>query len=54
MRRLAEHAAAAGQPLPPAYHTLFWSWFAFGFPAFTSVAVILWLMIARPQFSLLG
>jgi uncharacterized membrane protein len=48
MRVLAEQAAAGGQPLPPAYHKLFWTWFAFGFPAFASVAGILWLMIARP------
>jgi uncharacterized membrane protein len=48
MRVLAEQAAAEGQPLPPAYYKLFWTWFAFGFPAFASVAGILWLMIARP------
>jgi uncharacterized membrane protein len=48
MRVLAEQAAAEGQPLPAAYHKLFWTWFAFGFPAFASVAGILWLMIARP------
>jgi uncharacterized membrane protein len=54
MRVLAENAAAEGQPLPPAYHRLFWTWFAFGFPAFASVAAIFWLMIARPDLSLLG
>ena len=54
MRVLAEKAAAEGQPLPPAYHKLFWAWFAFGFPAFASVAGIFWLMIARPELSLLG
>lgn len=54
MRVLADKAAAEGQPLPPAYHRLFWTWFAFGFPAFASVAAIFWLMIARPELSLLG
>jgi uncharacterized membrane protein len=54
MRTLAEKAAAAEQPLPPAYHKLFWTWFAFGFPAFASVAAIFWLMIARPELSLFG
>jgi uncharacterized membrane protein len=54
MRVLADKAAAEGQPLPPAYHTLFWTWFAFGFPAFASVAAIFWLMIARPELSLLS
>jgi uncharacterized membrane protein len=54
MRVLAEKAAAEEQPLPPAYHKLFWTWFAFGFPAFASVATIFWLMIARPELSLLS
>jgi uncharacterized membrane protein len=48
MRTLAAGAAAAGEPLPPAYHRLFRWWFAFGFPAFAAVAAIFWLMIARP------
>ena len=48
MRALAAEAAAAGQPLPSAYHRLFRWWFAFGFPAFAAVAAIFWLMIARP------
>ena len=37
-------------PLPPAYHRLFWAWFAFGFPAFAAVLGILWLMLTRPAF----
>jgi uncharacterized membrane protein len=48
MRDLAVEAVARGEPLPPLYHRLFWTWFAFGFPAFTSVAAIFWLMIAKP------
>jgi uncharacterized membrane protein len=48
MRNLARAAAETGAPLPEAYHRLFWWWFAFGFPAFAAVAVIFWLMIARP------
>jgi uncharacterized membrane protein len=31
MRDLAEEAVRKGAPLPPAYHRLFWTWFAFGF-----------------------
>ena len=54
MRVLADKAAAESRPLPPAYHKLFWTWFAFGFPAFASVAAIFWLMIARPELPLLG
>jgi uncharacterized membrane protein len=49
MRSLAAEAAAAAQPLPPAYHRLFHWWFAFGFPAFAAVVAIFWLMIARPS-----
>jgi uncharacterized membrane protein len=49
MRDLATAAVAAGEPLPPRYHRLFWTWFAFGFPAFGAILVIFWLMIARPE-----
>jgi uncharacterized membrane protein len=54
MRDLADVAAAEGQPLPRLYYRLFWTWFAFGFPAFASVAGILWLMIARPEIAATG
>jgi uncharacterized membrane protein len=50
MRDLTAEAVRANTPLPPRYHRLFWTWFAFGFPAFASVLGILWLMIVRPQF----
>lgn len=49
MRRLAEAAAQAGEPLPDAYHRLFRRWFACGFPAFASVLAIFWLMTAKPD-----
>jgi uncharacterized membrane protein len=52
MRSLAAAAAAGGEPLPAEYHRLFRWWFAFGFPAFTAVLAIFWLMIARPEISL--
>jgi uncharacterized membrane protein len=52
MRNLALTARSSGQALPPEYHKLFRLWFAFGFPAFTAVLVIFWLMIARPELSL--
>jgi uncharacterized membrane protein len=52
MRNLARDAAAAGQPLPPAYDRLYRWWFAFGFPAFAAVLAIFWLMITRPQIQL--
>ncbi len=46
---LATQAARDGSPLPRAYHSLFWLWFAFGFPAFSAVTAIFWLMIVRPR-----
>ncbi len=49
MRDLAWQAVRDETPLPEAYHRLFRTWFAFGFPAFAAVAAIIWLMIARPQ-----
>ena len=52
MRDLAQAAAAAGTALPDEYHRLFRRWFAFGFPAFTAVLAIFWLMITRPPFQL--
>jgi uncharacterized membrane protein len=51
MRDLAEAAVRSGTVLPRAYHRLFWTWFAFGFPAFAAVLAILWLMTSRPVFS---
>ena len=53
LRDLATTAAAEGKPLPEQYHRLFWLWFAFGIPAFAAVAIILWLMIAKPQIAFL-
>lgn len=48
MRDLVRAAAAVAGPLPPAYHRLFRLWFAFGFPGFGAVMLILWLMLAKP------
>lgn len=49
LRDLAAEAAATGTPLPDRYHRIFWSWCAFGVPAFAAIAIILWLMVAKPQ-----
>lgn len=54
MRRAADVAVAAGQPLSAEYHRLFRVWFACGFPAFAAVLAIIWLMIARPPIALVG
>jgi uncharacterized membrane protein len=49
IRDLAAKAVADNTPLPPDYYGYYRIWFAFGFPAFVSVLLILWLMIARPE-----
>jgi uncharacterized membrane protein len=48
MRDLARAAAAHGAPLPERYWRLFRIWFALGIPAFFSLLVVFWLMIAKP------
>jgi uncharacterized membrane protein len=50
MRDLARAAATQGAALPPRYFVLFRRWFLFGIPGFGSVMLILWLMIAKPDF----
>jgi uncharacterized membrane protein len=50
MRNLARAAVAQNKPLPPRYFALFRRWFGFGIPGFGSVMIILWLMIAKPEF----
>lgn len=52
MRDLAIAAVSSSEPLPPLYHRLFRTWFAFGFPAFVAVMAILWLMMTRPAIAL--
>jgi uncharacterized membrane protein len=49
MRDLARGAAAAGAALPASYFRLFRCWFAFGIPGFSSVLLIVWLMVAKPS-----
>ncbi|MGH6734557.1 MAG: DUF2269 family protein [Methyloceanibacter sp.] len=49
MRDIAAKAEAAGADrLPPAYYRLSRIWFWLGWPAFLSVLIIFWLMIAKP------
>ena len=50
LRDIARRADGERQPLPQAYHRLYRWWFAFGFPAFAAVLVIVWLMLTRPSF----
>jgi uncharacterized membrane protein len=47
MRRLADAAVAAGQPLPPEFHRANRAWLALGVPAFTAALVSLWAMATQ-------
>ena len=47
-RDLAREAVASGQPLPASYYRVMRWWFWLGWPAFISVIVVFWLMIAKP------
>ncbi len=49
-RDMAREAAAADRPLPQAYHRCMRLWFALGWPAFSAVLAIFWLMVAKPEF----
>lgn len=48
MRDLAAAAVAEGTPLPPRFHRLYGWWFALGWPAFIALAIVFWLMVAKP------
>lgn len=50
LRDIAAAAHDAEKPLPEVYHRLYRIWFACGFPAFTAVLGIVWLMVAKPIF----
>ncbi len=48
MRRLAEAAADKGADLPPAYWRYLRIWTALGVPAFVSLVIVFYLMVAKP------
>ncbi len=50
MARIAESSLERGEPLPPLYRRYFRWWFALGWPAFTAMLGIFWLMVAKPDF----
>lgn len=50
MARIAEGCLETGAPLPPLYKRYFNWWFVLGWPAFTAMLVIFWLMVAKPDF----
>ncbi len=48
VRNIAEHAAVNRQILPDRYYRLMRIWFALGWPAFTAVVIIFYLMTFKP------
>jgi uncharacterized membrane protein len=50
MRNEARACALANTGLSPRYTRLYRIWFACGFPAFTAIIALLWLMITKPSF----
>ena len=48
MRDLARRAERDGTPLPENYRRLARWWFRLGVPAFLSLVVVFWLMVAKP------
>jgi uncharacterized membrane protein len=48
MRRLAESAATRGEPLPAEYRRYLRIWTALGVPAFVSLVIVYYLMVAKP------
>lgn len=46
---IAQKCAAEGTALPAAYHRAMRAWLWLGWPAFISLIVVFWLMVAQPQ-----
>ena len=49
IKDMAEQAVREGTPLPPRYRHFMRIWFWCGWPAFLSILVIFYLMIAKPD-----
>lgn len=47
VRRMAVDALAANAPLPPDYFLAMRKWFWLGWPAFTALLIIYWLMLTK-------
>jgi uncharacterized membrane protein len=49
LRRIAGACRKSGDPLPPLYFRYLRLWFILGWPAFTAVLAIFYLMVFRPE-----
>lgn len=50
IRDLAGVAMARGAPLPDAARRAYGIWFLLGWPAFSALVAVFWLMVNKPQF----
>jgi uncharacterized membrane protein len=48
LRDIAARHVRDGTPLPGEFNRLYRRWFLLGWPAFTAMLAILWLMVSRP------
>lgn len=49
LRQIVAACLSAGKPLPDEYHRLFRVWFVLGWPAFTALVAVFFLMVAKPS-----
>ena len=49
MRNLAQISDRSETPLPPEFYRYARMWFALGVPAFLSLVIVFWLMVAKPS-----
>jgi uncharacterized membrane protein len=49
LRRMAQASLKNGNPLPPLYYRYLRLWFMLGWPAFTAVLAIFYLMVFKPD-----
>jgi uncharacterized membrane protein len=50
LRRMSGACLQSGDPLPPLYFRYLRLWFMLGWPAFTAVLAIFYLMVFKPEF----
>ncbi len=48
LRKIITDSVDTGEELPPRYYRLFKTWFLLGWPAFISLLIIFYLMVAKP------
>lgn len=48
LKKIVANSLEHSKPLPERYHRLFRIWFILGWPAFTSLIAIVYLMVAKP------